>query len=106
MVADRATSLTRTGEAWRSPVASARLEEALDGCLARIAGRLRPGDGWEGEVDGQALVLIARADGWLGLVTERPLPSQVADAIQNQDRDGRFVTLPALQPGDLRGVAA
>ena len=106
VVADRASSLTRTGEAWRSPVAPARLEDALDGCLARIAGRLRPGDRWEGEVDGLAFMLIARADGWLGLVTDRPLPGRVADAIQNQHRPGDSSTLPALQAVDLRGVAA
>ncbi len=106
VIADRACSLTRTGEAWRSPVASGRLEDALDGCLARIAGRLRPGDRWEGDVEGRPFVLIARADGWLGLVTDRPLPGRVADAIQNQHRASDLLTLPALQTADLRGVAA
>ena len=106
VVADRASSLTRSAEAWRSPVASARLEDALDGCLSRVAGRLRPGDRWEGEVDGLTFLLIARADGWLGLVTDRPLPGRVADAIQNQHREGEPVALRALQAGDLRRVAA
>ncbi len=106
VVADRASSLARTGEAWRSPVASGRIEDAIDGCLSRIAGGLRPGDRWEGDVDGLAFVLVARAGEWLGLATGRPLPGRVADAIQNQHRAGEALAPPVPQVAELRGVAA
>ncbi|MDX6376843.1 MAG: hypothetical protein QOE98_1146, partial [Gaiellaceae bacterium] len=106
VVADRASSLARAGDAWRSPLASPRLEDALDGCLARIAGRLRPGDRWEGEVDGLAIVLVARADGWLGLVTDRALPGRVADTIEAQQLDVRPLSFAPVLDDQLQGVAA
>jgi HD-GYP domain-containing protein (c-di-GMP phosphodiesterase class II) len=106
VIADRASSLSRAGEAWRSPVAPPRLEHALDGCLARIASRLRPGDRWDGEVEDRAVVLIARADGWLGLATDRPLPGRVADAIEAQQQASDPLAFPEMLVDELHEAAA
>jgi hypothetical protein len=103
IVAERANSLSRGEHAWRSPVASERLEEALDGRLAQIAGRLRVGGRWDGDVAGLPLLLVPRGDHWLGLATERPLPASVANFIERESAGPRR---PLPPPPIVSEVAA